>query len=175
MYVRHQGATCKCVPYMQGTAQRCASEECVRSCNGDARRLASLSRGDTPGAASMGLAIALPQPSDPHFSDAAAAMRLPQSGLHPTLPGVPPGLEDRLIAAGGYPGEAVTAMVPPGGGPGAMPLSAQQHAALSQILSPGSAANSMSSLGTHESAANLRQLWQAVASLDPPQHQVRAF
>lgn len=134
-------------------------------------RLASLSRGEPAGAASMGLAIALSQPSDQHYSDAAALLRLPQGAQHPTLPGVPPGLEEGLLAAGGYPGETLPAMMPPGGGPGAMPLNAQQHAALSQILSPGSAAGSMSSLGTHESGANLRQLWQAVASLDPPQHQ----
>ena len=137
-------------------------------------RLASLNRGEAAGAHSVGLAIALSQPSDPYSIDAAAAMRLPQGGLQYTIPGVPPSLEDRLRAAGGYPGEAPPAMVPPGGGPGAMPLSAQQHAALSQILSPGSAATSMSSLGTHDSTANLRQMWQAVAGFDPPQHQARA-
>ena len=139
------------------------------------RRLATLSRGEAAITPSMGLAMAMSQPSDPHYADTATALRLPQAALHPTLPGVPPGLEERLLAAGGYPGDTLPAMVPPCGGPGAMPLSAQQHAALSQILSPGSAAGSMSSLGTHESGANLRQLWQAVASLDPPQHQARSL
>lgn len=143
-----------------------------------------MSRGETPGGApSVGVPMSISQPSDTQYPElqlptmAAGALRLPQAAMHPVLPGVPAGLEERLLAAGVYPrdphavmGGAPPPMMPPAGGPGGgLPLSAQQQAALSQILSPGSAATSLGSLGAHESGADLRQLWQAVAGLDPNQ------
>ena len=149
------------------------------------RRLAALSRGEGPGMAhSVAVSMSISQPSDtqypemsPHPAEAAAALRLPQAGMHPPLHGVPPGLEEQLLATGVYVGvgdphalmRAPPPIISPAGGPGAMPLSAQQHAALSQILTPGSRGTSLGSLGPHDSATDLRQLWQAVAGLDPGQ------
>ena len=70
----------------------------------------------------------------------------------------------------GVPGDPLPAMMAPGmGSGGAMPLSAQQHAALSHILSPGSAAGSLEPAGhpwgLHRQ--NLRQLWPALTTKSP--------
>lgn len=100
-------------------------------------------------------------------ADVAAALRLQQQQvqLHLGLPGGT--LEEQLLAARGYAGDlGHTPMMP------LAPLSAQQHAALSHILSPGSAATSLNSVGgaPHEAGGpDLRQLWQNVTRLEPGQ------
>jgi hypothetical protein len=78
-------------------------------------------------------------------------------------------VEEQLMASGLPTSPLPQAMMGSalGGSPGAsaLPFTMQQQQVLSQVLMPGSATTSLSSMGE----ADLRQLWQAVACVDPTQ------